>query len=571
MGWRDTLRDVVDRVAGPRADVADTPRADGVFDIDGISATMPSGSHLTPSRIPWLSRDERRRAAATGIGRRVVRAPADLATAPGWETRSGERRSVTAKVDRDLNVRRVLTDAWSLARQDGLAWILIMDSTADDLTKPLPDGPVDVVGLRALSYNEVIPRSWESDPLSPDIGGMLTAWVTIDRPPAVAVSLGEVHRSRLVRVPGLWRDPTAQSPPGREGGDLSAIEAYWYAIADFDQTGQSIAEVARMMAIPWMQMPGMAAKISAEGRTALIDIVSRLRRAMGSHGLLTVPADSQVGVLSPSLAGIGDVEASQYRRLTAVEGAPADWLLDLRVGGIGSDPEGRMRLLQAYADGLRRAVGDPVLSALYDVLMGEDPDREIVWNPVSEPTASEAAKVELDRANAAAARVNAMITDARAEREHLTGENRWDLPPIEEASGVGGDEVSDDVAALWADLMGARADAEPTDDDRAQKFSIPEAVKNNAARALAWREEHDLSHGTSTGWARARQLADGGTVTGQDVIEMAAWFARHSGNAKVADEYADEPWRDAGYVMWLAWGGDTARSWVEGIRENMGV
>jgi len=59
-------------------------------------------------------------------------------------------------------------------------------------------------------------------------------------------------------------------------------------------------------------------------------------------------------------------------------------------------------------------------------------------------------------------------------------------------------------------------------------------------------------------------------VTGQDVIEMAAWFARHEGSATVSPEYRDEPWRDAGYVMWLAWGGDTARTWVDGARDRMG-
>ena len=39
-------------------------------------------------------------------------------------------------------------------------------------------------------------------------------------------------------------------------------------------------------------------------------------------------------------------------------------------------------------------------------------------------------------------------------------------------------------------------------------------------------------------------------------------FARHKANAKVDPKFQDEPWKDHGYLMWLAWGGDTGVTWA---------
>lgn len=135
--------------------------------------------------------------------------------------------------------------------------------------------------------------------------------------------------------------------------------------------------------------------------------------------------------------------------------------------------------------------------------------------------------------------------------------------------------------AVWAVRWRAMGDPDPTpdatdkadtredaDDFRRTRFKVPAGAKGNARKVLAWKKEHGaaVKGMTDTGWARARQLAGEDTVTGQDLIEMAAWFARHGADAatrKVAEEYQREPWRDAGWVSWLGWGGDTARTWAQ--------
>lgn len=97
-------------------------------------------------------------------------------------------------------------------------------------------------------------------------------------------------------------------------------------------------------------------------------------------------------------------------------------------------------------------------------------------------------------------------------------------------------------------------------------YSPPAGARGNARKVLAWKKKHgDQVRGmTRVGWARASQLARGGKVSRETVGRMAA-FARHRKNSKVDPKYKSEPWRDAGYVAWLGWGGDTGVQWAAGI------
>jgi hypothetical protein len=73
---------------------------------------------------------------------------------------------------------------------------------------------------------------------------------------------------------------------------------------------------------------------------------------------------------------------------------------------------------------------------------------------------------------------------------------------------------------------------------------------------------------TQVGWTRANQLASGENLSRETVGRMAA-FARHRKNADVAPEFEGEPWRDAGHVAWLGWGGTSGVDWAAGIVGNV--
>lgn len=101
------------------------------------------------------------------------------------------------------------------------------------------------------------------------------------------------------------------------------------------------------------------------------------------------------------------------------------------------------------------------------------------------------------------------------------------------------------------------------DAEAAETYQPPEGAKNNAQKVLDWKKEHgsEVKGMTSVGWGRARQLASGKAVSA-DVVKRMAAFARHRKNASVDPKYKSEPWKDAGYVAWLGWGGSTGVDWA---------
>jgi hypothetical protein len=107
-------------------------------------------------------------------------------------------------------------------------------------------------------------------------------------------------------------------------------------------------------------------------------------------------------------------------------------------------------------------------------------------------------------------------------------------------------------------------DIKIVDEDEAI-YEPPKGAVSAAKKALEWRDKHgdDVKGGTQVGWTRASQLASGDKVSADIVRRMYQFFSRHEGNQSVAKEYQDEPWKDAGYVSWLLWGGDAGKSWAE--------
>lgn len=92
----------------------------------------------------------------------------------------------------------------------------------------------------------------------------------------------------------------------------------------------------------------------------------------------------------------------------------------------------------------------------------------------------------------------------------------------------------------------------------------PTAAKKNAKQAIDWREKYgrdEVSAGTSVGWTRANQLANGEDLSA-DVVKRMSAFNRHRKNSSINPKFKDTPWKDRGYVAWLLWGGDEGVDWA---------
>ena len=103
-----------------------------------------------------------------------------------------------------------------------------------------------------------------------------------------------------------------------------------------------------------------------------------------------------------------------------------------------------------------------------------------------------------------------------------------------------------------------------------EMFQPPAGAVSAAKKAIEWKEKHgdEVKGGTQVGWTRANQLASGEKVSLDIVKRMHSFFSRHEGNKSVSDENKDTPWKDAGYVSHLLWGGDAGKSWAKDIAGN---
>ena len=83
----------------------------------------------------------------------------------------------------------------------------------------------------------------------------------------------------------------------------------------------------------------------------------------------------------------------------------------------------------------------------------------------------------------------------------------------------------------------------------------PQAARNNAKRALKWKEENGSECGTLVGWTRANQLASGENISRSTIARMAS-FKRHQ-------QHKDVPYSEGcGGIMWDAWGGSSGVNWA---------
>ena len=112
------------------------------------------------------------------------------------------------------------------------------------------------------------------------------------------------------------------------------------------------------------------------------------------------------------------------------------------------------------------------------------------------------------------------------------------------------------IAIQVALFKGTYTLSEIEDYDLAESYDdYPEAAKNNAKRALEYKDKNGSTCGTLVGWARANQLSKGEKIS-EDTINRMASFKRHQ-------QYKDVPYDEGcGGIMWDAWGGDAGIEWA---------
>ena len=103
----------------------------------------------------------------------------------------------------------------------------------------------------------------------------------------------------------------------------------------------------------------------------------------------------------------------------------------------------------------------------------------------------------------------------------------------------------------------------------------PQEASDGACRVLKWIDEYgrdEVSGMELTGLQRANSLCKREPISESTIARMAG-FERHRKNSEIAPEFKGTPWKDKGYVAWLAWGGTSGVEWAQNklkqIREEM--
>lgn len=112
--------------------------------------------------------------------------------------------------------------------------------------------------------------------------------------------------------------------------------------------------------------------------------------------------------------------------------------------------------------------------------------------------------------------------------------------------------------------------------ERFESYSdYPKEASENACKVLRWIDEHgrdEVRGMESTGLQRANQLCNGEAISEETIARMSS-FERHRKNSEIDPKFEGTPWKDKGYVAWLAWGGDAGVEWaskkLQRIREEL--
>ena len=113
-------------------------------------------------------------------------------------------------------------------------------------------------------------------------------------------------------------------------------------------------------------------------------------------------------------------------------------------------------------------------------------------------------------------------------------------------------------------------DIEPGGEVRQVDLTVPEFIRDNAARGVKLYEEGFGGDGLVDATIRAARDMAAGRITENKVRKMAPWFARHKvdGQAPKNRDESHPEYPGEGLVAWLLWGGDSnfsdrAQNWAQ--------
>lgn len=579
---RDWLR--ADAAVETRADATGYSGATVSNALSGLGGSRDSGATARPNLDrEYLSEEELVALLRGSVYRRIIELEPKWATMRGWSITddSGDVKPLHQEMRR-INLRQVIRDADTWGRALGEARVLLVTDDMDRLDRPLDISRVKKLHrLEVLDRREFSPVTFQGDVSQGELGQPEIFEITPRRPGASFQ--GRVHASRLLRFYGDDLPPSERGYAWTWGADAVG-QTLWDGVRHLAQAGASAAKAGQELSVAVFKMATGPAQTAGDQRVEFLDKIRGLNLMKSvANAVFLRPTDSYERV-NVNAAGFKDLSEHARLELALLTGIPLALLFGEAPAGLSTDGASWQAAwhatIAAHQEDRYRGPLETIIQVLYQTERGGVPEQwALDFEPLAQLTAKERADVRLVHVQADSSAILDGVITAEEARSRYTqpGGFAVDLqvldqrkapePKVDPAAEEAAARMVEEALAKRAQQPPAADRSDATDDFRGKAFRVPPGARGNARKVLGWREEHgkDVAGMTATGWRRARQLAESETVTGQDLIEIAAWFARHGADEStraVAEEHKDEPWRDAGYVSWLGWGGDTMRAYA---------
>jgi hypothetical protein len=521
-----------------------------------------------PRQEPWQSAQEQdAQLISGGPLRRAVLAPANDSTSRPPRVDSGNKRDVASDLIDAHHIHDLMAEALRIDRHRGLGALWIVTDDDADQSEELGPGPHDIRAIHVVTARDLTSLDRETDINKPTWSKTRT-WQCTPIRDGVSVPSVTIHASRLVMLgkPGLWLPDDLSLPRsnGKIGVGLSVPDAYWPAFRALELLNDTAVRSGIELSTPYISLGSSESALGGASRDQSLQAIRNMQRARSLLGITIMPTGANLARDNVTVQGLRDLVITAFELISSIEGIPLTIFFGQAPSGFSTDDASGKETYHRLLSDIRRHKLTPAYKRILEILLGPDPSRTLVWPPLGEPSDLEIAQASESRARRDQSLVSMTAFTPEEVRARFADGEESPLPVMEKPA-----EVPQPEPEPPAD--------EPTEPDEidtaadAKTYQPPKGAQGNARKVLRWRDEHgDAVKGmTRTGWTRASQLASGDPVSRETVGRMAA-FARHRKNSEVAEEYKDEPWRDAGYVAWLGWGGDSGINWAADIVDSEG-
>ncbi len=289
---------------------------------------------------------------------------------------------------------------------------------------------------------------------------------TYGDPRMYRVGMQNVHPSRVVLFGGARTSPTQRARTG--GWDLSVLQRPYDVLCDTEQSWRSVMNLVQDMSQSVFAVKGLMEMI-AEGKKSVImermEVVD-IARTVARSVVIDAEDERYEHVGAANVTGIDPILMRVFQRLAAATGEyPLSILLGMSASGLNATGAGDsdLKIYDKRVTGERTLLEPSILflAAVVAAHEGLDLPGSVSWPSLYEPTDAERAATDKIKADTAAVRITAAITDATEEARILSGERLEDVlaERPEAIPDLGGGpeaiEVEDEADALIATPIGS--------------------------------------------------------------------------------------------------------------------